>query len=248
MGGIEISLINILNNLDYSKYDVTVLALRNYQDLVYRIPKECRVIIADRNATISFPHSYKHRRLFGLMEEPQKTSYLRRLIWKVLCALLKAPEAILWSKYIRNEIANERFDTVVIYDNRTAETAVRALSADKYIMFYHQGIMSHAYHDIIGWKKANEIVAVSEPLAQRLRSFMPKYAHKIITINNLLETTTIRNKSQESVDLQFNRSKINIISCGRLSREKGMHIALDVCAKLKKSGFSNFSWYFIGGA
>ena len=156
MGGIEISLINVLKNIDYERFDVTVLALRNYRDLESQIPSQCRLIIADRTI-----EAYRYLRLFKLMEEPQHATKFRRFIWKVLCLLLKAPEAVLWANHIRTLFPGEHFDTAVIYDNRTAETVVRGISADRYLMFYHQGIMSHAYHDHYGWKKAEKIIAMS---------------------------------------------------------------------------------------
>lgn len=247
MGGLEISLMNILDNLDYERYDVTVLAMRNYTELLSRVSPRCRVLIADRQNAVSFSKPYPYKRLYNLMEEPQNATKLRRHIWKILCAVLKAPEEILWSAYVRNCLEKEHYDTAVIYDNRTAETAVRAVHASKFLMFYHQGVMSHAYHDTIGWKKAEKIIAVSEPIAQRLKGFMPKYAAKVIAINNLVDVHTIREKSEEKPDVQFDNTKIRIVSCGRFSKEKGMHIALDACSRLKESGFSNFSWYFIGG-
>lgn len=247
LGGLEISLINILEKLDYERYDVTVLAMRNYQDLAPRIPKLCKLLVADRQNNASFPEPYRYRRVYGLMEEPQNATRFRRFIWKVLCLILKAPESILWANYIKNRLAEEKYDTAVIYDNRTAETTVRAIHASKYLMFYHQGVMSHAYHDVFGWKKAEKIIAVSPPIAHRLKSYMPKYADKVIAINNLVDVESVKRKSIESADIQFDNTKINIVSCGRLSREKGMHIALDVCAKLKEKGLTNFSWYFIGG-
>lgn len=247
LGGLEISLINILENLDYERYDVTVLALRNYQDLASRIPSQCKLLIADRQKQVSFSEPYPYKRFYGLMEEPQNATQLRRFIWKVLCWTLKAPEAFLWSNYIKKRLEKEKYDTAVIYDNRTAETTVRAIRASKFLMFYHQGIMSHAYHDIFGWRKAEKIIAVSEPVAHRLRAFMPRYADKIIAINNLVDVESVKKKSMERADVQFDTTKFNIISCGRLSKEKGMHIALDACAKLKERGLTNFSWYFVGG-
>ena len=242
LGGIEVSLVNVLKSIDYSRYDVTVLALRNYRELESQIPAQCRLIIADR-----MTGSYPYKRIFGLMEEPQNATKFRRFIWKVLCLLLKAPEAVLWANHIRTLFPGEHFDTAVIYDNRTAETVVRGIPAARYLMFYHQGIMSHAYHDHYGWKKAEKIIAVSDPIAEKLRSFMPKYAGKVITISNLIDVAAIREKSRAETDMTFDDTKIKLVSCGRLSREKGMHIALDACAKLKNRGFDNFSWYFIGG-
>ena len=242
LGGIEISLVNVLKNIDYDRFDVTVLALRNYRDLESQIPAQCRLIIADR-----MTGSYPFKRLFGLMEKPRNAAKFRRFIWKVLCLLLKAPEAILWAKHIRTLFPGEHFDTAVIYDNRTAETVVRGIPADRYLMFYHQGVMSHAYHDHYGWKKAEKVIAVSDPIADRLRTFMPKYAGKVMTISNLIDVAAIREKSRAEADVTFDDAKIKLVSCGRLSKEKGMHIALDACAILKERGFDNFAWYIIGG-
>ena len=247
MGGLEISLINILKHLDYNRYDVTVLALRNYVDLVSQIPSQCRLLVADRYNLASFSEPYQFKFLYGMMEEPQNATALRRFIWKLLCWVLKAPEAILWSNYLKKRLGEEKFDTAVIYDNRTAETAVRTVCASRFIMFYHQGIMSHAYHDIYGWKKAEQIIAVSEPIADRLKAFMPRFADKVTVIHNLVDVESIKRKSLEKADIRFDDCKINIVSCGRLSKEKGVHIALEACAKLKEMGFSNFSWHFIGG-
>ena len=242
LGGIEISLVNVLKNMDYDRYDVTVLALRNYRDLESQIPAQCRLIIADR-----LTETYRYLRLFKLMEEPQHATKFRRFIWKVLCLLLKAPEAALWARHIRAIFSGEHFDTAVIYDNRTAETVVRGIPADRYLMFYHQGVMSHAYHDHYGWKKAEKIIAVSDPIAEKLRAFMPKYAGKVMTISNLIDVAAIREKSRAEADVTFDDAKIKLVSCGRLSKEKGMHIALDACAILKERGFDNFAWYIIGG-
>ena len=69
LGGIEISLVNVLKNIDYDRFDVTVLALRNYRDLESQIPAQCRLIIADR-----MTGSYPFKRLFGLMEKPRRPS------------------------------------------------------------------------------------------------------------------------------------------------------------------------------
>lgn len=247
IGGIEISLINLLRHMDYSKYDITLLVLRNYLDLADRVPEQCRLVIADRCVQISAKQPYRFRRLFSLMEEPQHASAVRRLIWKILCILLKAPEAFLWSRYIKQEFRNEQFDTAVIYDNRTAETVVRGLCARKYIMFYHQGVMSHAYHDFLGWKHADRIIAVSEPIGEKLKAFMPAYAKKVTTIRNIIDVEAIISKSEEPIDMIFDRNVVNIVSCGRLSKEKGMHIAIEACAKLASLGYVNFRWYFIGG-
>ena len=60
IGGIESALVNLLNRIDYNKYNVTCLILYNYTDMAHRIPKECRLLIADRDTTVSFKETYKY--------------------------------------------------------------------------------------------------------------------------------------------------------------------------------------------
>ncbi len=247
IGGIETALVNLINSLDYSRFNVTCLVLRDSQEMAGRITPECRLIVADRQHAVTFNEAYKHRRMYNLMEEPQNASKLRRLIWRALCLALRAVEARLYADYIKAQLAGECFDTAVIYSDRAAETAVRAVNAKKFLMFYHHGAMRREYHDYLGYKKSEKVIAVSEALAEKLRAFRPKYAGKIIAVNNLTDAESVRQKSLEPPDAPFDRTKFNIVSCGRLSPAKGMDIAVDASARLVSAGFTGFCWHIVGG-
>ena len=54
LGGIETALVNLLNHLDYEKYDITCLITEDYQDMAERITPRCRLLVADRQHTVSF--------------------------------------------------------------------------------------------------------------------------------------------------------------------------------------------------
>lgn len=247
IGGIESALVNLLNHIDYNKYNVTCLILYNYTDLASRIPKECRLIIADRDKTISFKEPYRYARLFHLIEKPQNASKLRLLIWKILCFLLKATEARLYAAYIKKQFKKEHLDTAVIYSDVVAETAVRGISADRYLMFYHHGAMRRVYHDTIGYKKSEKIITVSPSQAKLLKDFVPKYSQKIIAINNIVDVEDILEKSVEPIPLQYPDDTFNMVSCGRLSPAKGMDIAVNSAKHLIEKGFTEFNWYIVGG-
>ena len=191
IGGIETALVNLLNALDYEKYEVTCLILRGALDIADRITPRCRLLIADRERTITFPEPYRFRRLYHLTEESTNPSRLHRcLMWAV--PAVKWVENRLYIRYIRENLKGEHFDTCIIYSDRTAETAVRAVNADRYLLFYHHGAMRKAYHDEIGYRKAEKIIAVSSGLAEKLKEYRPKYADKILSIPNMVDVETIR--------------------------------------------------------
>ena len=247
IGGIETALVNLLNRLDYDRYDVTCLILRDCQDMACRITPKCRLIVSDRQHPATFPDAYRYKRMYNLMEEPQHASKLRRGIWHILRLLLRAPEARRYAAYVKKQLNGEHFDTAVIYSDRTAETAVRAVSAGRFLMFYHHGAMRREYHDTYGYKKADKIIAVSEKLAERLRLYRPQYRDQIIAVNNLIDTAGVREKSLESLEAVFSKDCFNIVSCGRLSPAKGMDIAIAACARLVQNGYTDIHWWIVGG-
>ena len=63
IGGIETALVNLLKQFDYEKYDVTLLVLRAERDMLDQIHPKCRVLIADREKTVTFSEKYRYSRL-----------------------------------------------------------------------------------------------------------------------------------------------------------------------------------------
>lgn len=246
VGGIEIALANLLNSFDYDKYDVTCLVLRASLEVSDRINNNCRLIVSDRVKTVSFSEKYKYNNLFCLMEEPQNASKFRLFIWKCLKFFLRAPEARLYSAYIKKQLKNEHFDTAVIYSDRVAELALRAVNADKFLMFYHHGAMRKEYHDEIGYKKSKKIIAVSKELSEKLKKYRPRFASKIICINNVVDVNGIKEKGKEKPDTEFSKDVFNIVSCGRLNKDKGFDLAIKACKSLLEKGL-NIKWYVLGG-
>lgn len=246
IGGIETALVNLLNHFDYGKYDVTLLVLRAELDMLEQINPNCRVLVADRDKTVSFEQAYAYSRLFHLTEESDKPSTLHKMMmWSI--PAIRWVENRLYIRYIRNLMKNEQFDTAIIYSDVVGEIAVRAVQARKYLMYYHHGAMRHVYHDSVPWKKCEKIIAVSNNQAELMRECFPKFAEKITVIHNLTDAEGIRRKGVLPTAEVFDKTKFNIVSVGRVSHEKGMDIAVRVCAKLVSDGYDNVRWWIVGG-
>lgn len=246
IGGIETALVNLLKYFDYDKNDVTLLVLKAELDMLDQIPPKCRVMIADREKTVTFQKRYRYSKLFHLTEETDNPSRLHRIMmWTI--PMIRWTENRLYIRYIKKQMQREQFDTAVIYSDVAGETAVRAIKADKYMMFYHHGAMRHVYHDKIVYKKCNKIIAVSAHQAEALRNFVPRYADKIVAVNNLADVNGIRVKSQETIPEKFDKGYFNIVTCGRISKEKGMDLAVEACNRLIANGYKKIRWWIIGG-
>lgn len=246
IGGIETALVNLLKYFDYDKNDVTLLVLKAELDMLDQIPPKCRVMIADREKTVTFQKRYRYSKLFHLTEETDNPSRLHRIMmWTI--PMIRWTENRLYIRYIKKQMQRGQFDTAVIYSDVAGETAVRAIKADKYMMFYHHGAMRHVYHDKIVYKKCNKIIAVSAHQAEALRNFVPRYADKIVAVNNLADVNGIRVKSQETIPEKFDKGYFNIVTCGRISKEKGMDLAVEACNRLIANGYKKIRWWIIGG-
>lgn len=246
IGGIETALCNLLNRLDYDTYDVTCLVLRDCLELADRLPPQCRLLVADREHTVSFSGAYRYSRLHHLTEPTENPSRLHRaMMWAT--PGIKWLENRLYIRYIREQMKREHFDTCIIYSDRTAECAVRAIRADKYLMYYHHGAMRREYHDEYGYRKSEKIIAVSPALAEALREARPRYRDKIIALHNLTDVSGVREKSLAPPEVIFPENQMNLVSCGRLSPAKGMDLAVEACKLLAQRGLRDIHWWIVGG-
>lgn len=246
IGGIETALSNLLNRLDYDTYDVTCLVLRDCLELADRLPPQCRLLVADREHTVSFSGAYRYSRLYHLTEQSTNPSRLHRaMMWAT--PGIKWLENRLYIRYIREQMKREHFDTCIIYSDRTAECAVRAIRADKYLMYYHHGAMRREYHDEYGYRRAEKIIAVSPGQAEKLKAYRPQYAHKIIAIHNLTDVSGVQEKSLAPPEVIFPENQMNLVSCGRLSPAKGMDLAVEACKLLAQRGLRDIHWWIVGG-
>lgn len=246
IGGIETALINLLNHIDYDRFDVTLLVSKAYLDMADQVNPNCRLVVADRDTTHSFNKPYRFALLYHLTEKTGNPSKLHRaLMW--LTPAIRWIENRLYIGYVRNNMRSERYDTAVIYSDRTAELTVRAIRAGKYLMYYHHGAMRKEYHDEIGYRRSEKIIAVSKGIADKLADYRPRYSDKITVINNLIDIQNVIEKSREKAIVNFSDNDYNIVTCGRISKEKGIDIALDVCVQMIHDGIGNIHWWIIGG-
>ena len=243
IGGIETALVNLLKRMDYEKYDVTLLLRRAVfdGDMKERVPAQCRILAFDRA-----DRQYRFTRLYHLTEKSPNPSRLHQaMMWSV--PMIKWVENRLYIRYIRKQLNKEQVDTCVIYSDVATETAVRAVRADSFLLFYHNAIMDKAYHDEIGYRKSKKIIAVSEKKAEELKSFRPKYADKYMTIHNLVDLDGMMEKSKQEPEVTFSENGFNLVTCGRLAHQKAIDWAIRAMRSLLDKGYCDLHWWIVGG-
>ncbi|WP_078432591.1 glycosyltransferase [Metabacillus halosaccharovorans] len=254
VGGVERSLISMLNNFDYGNYAVDLMLYRHQGDfldlvsnkvnLLDEIPqyttyrKSIGEILKEKQYCIGVSRIFSkiHADLLGKIKKIEESGYYQmQLIWKYALPLLPKVEkqydvaiSYLWPHYFIAEKVNAKKKIAWIHtDFSTVETDIQM--------------------DLKMWRKFDYIVAVSEACKM---AFLNKYGeleNKVIVIENITSPEFIREMANEKIDnpmIEDNRFKI--VTVARLSHAKGIDHAVCALKKLKEKGYQDIAWYVVG--
>ncbi|WML45823.1 glycosyltransferase [Neobacillus sp. PS3-40] len=252
-GGIEKSLLTLLSDLDYKKYDVDLLLFDHSGVLFKSIPPQVN-ILPPLFETFSTP-------LLQAAPELIKMGKFPILMGKILAALLSklsrgVGTGIRWGVY-RNILhkPNKHYDIAISYiDFFCNYYVVEKVSANRKIVYNH---MDYAYSQKNGWpcirleKKAfsecDYIITVAESSKKSLESFFPEYSNKMEVIHNRVAPNTVRAMANEVIEMKDTEytKKLKIVTVARLVEEKGVFFALEACKLLIEQGL-DICWFLIG--
>ena len=251
LGGTEKAMLSLLNNMDMTNYEVTILLLDKEGALLNDLPKSCKVkYIEDlkpdvkdallRNGFVSNVKYYlKHFRLIKAF----KIAW-RRIVCKDLLAEMDGA-------FKKVNAYPDSFDIAISYQFHNVfmtRYVAEKIKADKKIVWVHNDLTTTKFDtsytkDYID--NFNTIYAVSNTIEKELKKAYLKLSKKIHTKYNYFEYDDIRKKSKESVKLPYNKDKLSILSVGRLNKQKGFDIAIESAKQLVDSGV-DFEWFIIG--
>ncbi len=245
LGGIEKSLLGLLDTIDYNTIDVDLFLFGHHGPLFSFInPK------------------------VNLLPEVRELAYLRESLIKKIC------HGAWHSAYLRIRDEIRKRDLLVDY-NKTweylVEKHVPALPTryDLAISFFRPFNMLE--HKVIaarkaGWihtdyKHAGEnlnsvetdfarletIVAVSNECGRSFSNLFPNLRNRLITIENILPTSYVRQEAKKPIpsnEMQEN-ARYRLLTVGRFSYPKNMDNIPDLCRRIRKAGI-DIIWYLIG--
>lgn len=218
-GGAERALVNLVNNMNQDKFDITVETM--FGDGVNK--------------------KYLHPQIRYISKKafyPKGISVLLKII---------SPK-LLYKKFI----GNESYDVMVAYIHGAPVKTLAGNSKAKRIAWIHNGdpetstmfenwlIKSNSFRDYAAY---NRIIGVCESVSKAFSNYTG--INNVGVIYNTLDVKRIEEQSKLATSIQFDHNCINIVSTGRLAKEKGYLRLIDVCQKLKKDGH-RFNLYIVG--
>lgn len=225
-GGAEKVLINILNRLDYNKFDVTVFLIYGEGIYLKYVPDNVKI---------------KHLTLGNNTINNWK--FVKKYIYKLYRKILFAVVNLLKGLPIYKFLIKDKYDieisfieglTCLYVANSTNKTS-------KKISWIHTDLEKRRTlkpkQEIEALNKMDKIVCVSNGSKNSVLNMHPHLEEKIQVIYNPIDKEEIIRKSNEKID--FVKQKITLICVGRLEQIKGHYILIQAHKELIDEGIEH---------
>lgn len=251
-GGVEKSLINLLNSIDMKKYQIDLYLFAGGTALLNEVPSEVHLI----GQTPCFRAYYEYSlidsiKFFGKRKEYKlvfnriKRSVLPRLSKKYRINSKKNWE-IQKSLMAMND---KEYDIAIGYMEGGANFyVVDCVKASRKIGWIHTdyGVVdANIQLEMEKLQKLDAVVTVSNNSKQSLIKLFPKFERKIFVVPNMMDTHNVNELALIEPEVEMNSVEFNIVSVGRLTELKGFQFCPEVCAKLHEHGIPA-RWFVVG--
>ena len=232
LGGAERALLDIVDNIDTDKFDVSIVSLykhsvyARYKDMINVELKpeiKCRYLVNNHVKWLYIPFNYLlnkvpsllYRLLIGDRYDVAVAFYEGAPTYLVSKARLRRGKKMAWLQ-----------TSVALSQKNKSEDAVKA-EGERYKAFYR-------------------VVALSNGVAESFVSMFPFMKEKVVVAYHPMQIGKIVSKGEESIDAG-EPSRPLLLSVGRMTWAKGYDRYLRVLERLKAKGFQFTVWILGGG-
>lgn len=254
VGGAEKSLVNLLNLIDYKKYNVDLLLFQKSGIFMKQIPKEVN-IIENKEIEILYNGIAKSIKKYGfnlsnLILSARRYLYtlIQRIKWKKFNTIRIHRWEENYSKYI-SKLEKEYDIGIAFAGGETGYYLVDKVKSKRKIYYFHNDYSNMDLDIKLEDKyiKQVDIVAtVSDGCKESLKKIFPYASKKIVCLQNPSSIKLIKKLSEEFYPREYENCKTKIIvSVGRLHNQKGYDLAIRAANIMKDKGFK-YKWYIVG--
>ncbi len=237
IGGAEKALLAMLENIDYSRFDVDLFLYNHTGELMKELPKEVKLLPENKHYhALSIPliQSLKH----------SIRAFCTRIFAKFSTLILSSgkdnytiyDEIDRWGSFFLPTITNDTYDACISYlANHHIEH--KKITAKKYIAWIHTDysfINLNKKINFKGWKLFNHIISISESVHQGFSKIYPSLQSRLTLIENSIPVQSIRDKSKDFEVIEFDKNKYNFLSVGRYCIQKNFPLAVEIMYELCK--------------
>ena len=254
VGGVERSLISMLNNFDYDNNQVDLMLYRHKGDFMKLLPnkhnlldeipeyssfrKSVAEVIKEKRYILAMTRilANLNSKIIGKVKKVSEVGYYQmQLMWRYSLPFLPKLDkqydvaiSYLWPHYfIADKVKAKRKIAWIHTDYSTIETDIDM--------------------DLKMWNKFDNIISISDDCTKAFLDKYPTLKDKIVLIENITSPQFIINMSNEEVDDDISKVKgFKIVSTGRLCYQKAFDNAIIALKILNDKGYKDIKWYIVG--
>jgi glycosyltransferase involved in cell wall biosynthesis len=255
IGGIERSLINMLESFDYQKYNVDLLIFHHVGEFMNLIPNSANVLPQVEKYTV-----FRKPVTLCLKEKHYILAFIRVLSKYIAKIKAKNRELEEGAGYIQMQLTQKyssffipklkkEYDVAISYA-WPHDIIVNKVKAKKKVAWVHTDYSKLEIDnelDLKVWNQFDFIAAVSEACRDAFLSTYPTLLDKVLVVENITSPQFIKKMAEEEQELPEVKSQsFNLVSVGRLSYVKGFDLAVEALRLLHNKGLTNIKWYIVG--
>lgn len=253
LGGVERSLLGLLDSVDYDRFDVDLFLMRHDGELMpYLNPKANLLPEIPQYASLAVPMAslVKNRRfdvLFGRLRgkiaakcfdkrHPSEHSSLAALTYSHKYTLNAMPP-----------ISDKTYDLAISFltPHYFARERVKAKKYAAWIHTDYTALSMDRAEELAMWQGYDAICGVSESVCTGFQTVFPELSDKVRTIENSLPGVLMRKQAKEPQTEISQGDTLSLLSVGRFCEAKNFDSVPDICRRLAADGL-DVKWYLIG--
>lgn len=251
IGGAERSLLGLLEQFDYEKYEVDLFLKRHEGEFLKYLPEKVNLLKENekyRTFDVPIKSLLRSHPLFAFAR------ILSKIALRFHC-MFTGEKAGVWmsmqyiSKYLcplLPEIEGE-YDAAISFLG-VPDILLSKVRAKKRIAWNHTDysvLGPCKKYDLKIYAKLDYIVSVSDPCTNHFLSVYPRLKDKAVTVENLISKEMIDQFSKEFIADFPDGKCIKLLSVGRFSHAKNFDNVPEICRRIRQQGL-DIKWYLIG--
>ena len=253
LGGVERSLLGLLDSIDYDRYDVDLFLMRHSGELMpYLNPKANLLPEIPQYASLAVPMAslFKSGQL-GVLHGRLRGKLAAKRFDKQHPGTKPSVTALTYSHKdtlsVMPQISDKTYDLAISFLTPHYFTRER-VRAKKYAAWIHTDYTALSFDrsaELAMWSGYDAICGVSEQASRSFRTAFPELSDKVQTIENILPKDLICTQAEQPQTDMPSDGTIKLLSVGRFCDAKNFDNVPDICRRLVEDGL-DVKWYLIG--
>lgn len=249
IGGVQRSLLSLLESLPKERFDISLMLLRQEGQLLSHLPGHVRLLAFPAPWALLPKQGIGKAFFASLGWNLNALRFLYRLAEGVLTGQTeRARQRLLHDALPTLPQVKGSYQAAIDYTGGYKSFVLSKVQAQQTMSWLHGDYRTFQRDNALDtqdYARLDHIVAVSPTCRQIFAQVFPKYQSKTRVMHNIVNKQLITRLSHQQVDFDEGYTGTRVLDITRLDPDKGLSLAIEACRLLKQKG-RELRWYILG--